>query len=320
MLLLVTGAAGFIGSHLVDRLLELGEEVVGLDNFDDFYPAEIKRRNLTKARSFGPAFRLVEGDVRDAALLARLFAEKRFDGVLHLAARAGVRPSIENPGLYLDVNTGGSLALLEAARVGGVKRLVLASSSSVYGAGTPAPFREDAPCDRPVSPYAASKRAMEHFARAYHELYGLDIACLRFFTVYGPRQRPDLAIHKFARLIEAGRPVPFFGDGCSGRDYTYVGDVVGGTIGALQRARGFGIYNLGESRVVILNELLAKIEVALGKKAVRQQLPDQAGDVPLTSADISKSRRMIGYNPSVGLEEGLARFVEWLRSESPKTV
>jgi UDP-glucuronate 4-epimerase len=313
VLVLVTGAAGFIGSHLVDRLLEVGEEVVGLDNFDDFYSPEIKRRNLTKAGSFGPAFRLVEGDVRDAELLARLFAEKRFDAVIHLAARAGVRPSIDQPGLYLDVNVRGSLTLLEAARAAGVKRLVLASSSSVYGAGTPAPFREDAPCDRPVSPYAASKRAMEHLAQVYHRLHGLDIACVRYFTTYGPRQRPDLAIHKFARLIEAGKPVPFFGDGKSGRDYTYVSDIVDGTLGALYRSKGFEIYNLGESRVVTLGELLGKIEAALGRKAVREPLPDQPGDVLVTSADISKSRRMIGYTPSVGLEEGLARFVKWLR-------
>jgi UDP-glucuronate 4-epimerase len=315
MLVLVTGAAGFIGSHLVDRLLEMGEEVVGLDHFDDFYPTEIKRRNLTKALCFGPAFRLVEGDVRDGALLGGLFAEKRFDAVVHLAARAGVRPSIERPELYADVNVRGTVVLLEAARAAGVRRLVLASSSSVYGVGTPAPFREDTPCDRPVSPYAASKRAMEHFARAYHELYGLDIACLRFFTAYGPRQRPDLAIHKFARLIEAGQPVPFFGDGSTGRDYTYIDDIAAGTLGALYRARGFGIYNLGENRVVTLAELLAKLEAALGKKAVRQQLPEQPGDVPLTSADISKSRQMLGYAPAIGLEEGLARFVAWLRSE-----
>ncbi len=313
MLILVTGAAGFIGSHVVDRLLDLGEEVVGLDNFDEFYPAEVKRRNLKKALGFGPAFRLVEGDVRDGVLLGRIFAEKRFDGVIHLAARAGVRPSIENPGLYLDVNVRGTLALLEAARVSGVSRLVLASSSSVYGLGTPAPFCEDAPCDRPVSPYAASKRSMEHFARAYHELYGMDIACLRYFTAYGPRQRPDLAIHKFARLIEAGKPVPVFGDGRTGRDYTYVGDVVDGTLGAFYRSRGFEVYNLGESRVVTLAELLEKLEAALGRKAVREQLPEQPGDVPLTSADVSKSRRMIGYCPAVGLEEGLARFVRWLR-------
>jgi UDP-glucuronate 4-epimerase len=314
MLVLVTGAAGFIGSHLVERLLGLGNEVVGLDSFDDFYPEETKRRNLTRALGFGPAFRLVEGDVRDGALLARLFAEKRFDAVIHLAARAGVRPSIASPELYLDVNVRGTLVLLEAARSAGVRRLVLASSSSVYGVGTAAPFREDAPCNRPVSPYAASKLAMEHFARAYHELYGLDIACLRYFTAYGPRQRPDLAIHKFARLIEAGQPVPFFGDGRTGRDYTYVGDVVDGTLGALQRSRGFGIYNLGESRVVTLDELLSKLEAALGRKAVRERLPEQPGDVPLTSADISKSRRMIGYSPSVSLEDGLARFVQWLRS------
>jgi len=317
MLVLVTGAAGFIGSHLVDRLLELGEEVVGLDNFDDFYAPEIKRRNLRQAQGFGPAFRLVEGDVRDARLLTELFAEKRFDAVIHLAAKAGVRPSLEKPLEYLDVNVRGTVVLLEAARAAGVRRHVLASSSSVYGLCTPAPFREDAPCDRPISPYAASKRAMEHIARAWHELYGLDIACLRYFTAYGPRQRPDLAIHKFARLIEAGRPVPCFGDGQSARDYTYIADIVAGTLGALYRSRGFELYNLGESRAVRLKQLVGLLESALGKKAVINRQPEQPGDVPMTSADLAKSRRLLGYAPAVGLEEGLARFVRWLRQGEP---
>jgi UDP-glucuronate 4-epimerase len=313
VLVLLTGAAGFIGSHLAERLLSLGEEVVGLDDLDDYYPPETKRRNLEGARRFGPAFDFVEGDVRDGKLLAGLFAGKKFDAVVHLAARAGVRPSLADPLLYADVNVGGTIQVMEAARAAGVRRFVLASSSSVYGVDTPAPFREDAPCLRPVSPYAASKRAMEYFARVFHELHGPDVACLRFFTVYGPRQRPDMAIHKFARLIEAGRPVPFFGDGGSQRDYTYVDDAVSGTLAALYRSRGFEVYNLGESRTVSLRELIGLLEKALGKPAKLDRQPDQPGDVPLTSADLSKSRRMLGYQPSVPVEEGLARFVRWLR-------
>ena len=312
-MILLTGAAGFIGSHVADRLLDIGEEVIGLDSFDDYYSPEIKRANITKA-SANPAFRIIEGDIRDRAVLEKIFADKEFKAVVHLAARAGVRPSIQDPEPYVDVNIKGSINVLDAAREAGVKKFVLASSSSVYGVGTPAPFREDAPCDRQVSPYAASKRAMEHFARTWHELYGLDIACLRYFTVYGPRQRPEMAIHKFARLIESGESIPVFGDGSSARDYTYVADAVDGTIGALKHSEGFSCYNIGESRTVKLAELIGLIEGALGRKAVVERLGDQPGDVPLTSADLAKSRANIGYNPSVSMEEGLARFVEWMRS------
>ena len=311
-MILLTGAAGFIGSHLADRLLELGEEVIGLDSFDDYYAPEIKRDNLKEALK-SPSFRLVEADVRDREALDSLFAEKRFDAVLHMAARAGVRPSIRTPGPYVEVNVAGTINLLEAGRAAGVSRFVLASSSSVYGLGTPPPFREDAPCDRQVSPYAASKRAMEHFARVEHELHGLDVACLRYFTVYGPRQRPEMAIHKFARLIEEGEPIPVFGDGGSARDYTYIDDAVAGTLGALYRARGHGVYNIGESRTVKLGELVELLERALGRKAKVERLPDQPGDVPLTSADISRSREALGYEPATPIEEGLERFVEWLR-------
>jgi UDP-glucuronate 4-epimerase len=311
--ILLTGAAGFIGSHVADRLLELGEEVVGLDSFDPYYDPAIKRENIRSALT-SPSFRLIEGDIRDRTVLDAAFSDKRFDAVVHLAARAGVRPSINDPLAYVDVNVKGTINLLEAARAAGVGRFVLASSSSVYGVGTQAPFREDAACDRPVSPYAASKRGMEHFARAWHELYGLDIACLRFFTVYGPRQRPEMAIHLFARLIEAGRPVPFFGDGGSARDYTYVADAVDGTMAALYRSRGFETYNIGESRTVKLSELVTLIEDAMGKKAELDRRGDQPGDVPLTSADLTKSRERLGYRPAVGMEEGLRRFVEWMRS------
>jgi UDP-glucuronate 4-epimerase len=310
--ILLTGAAGFIGSQLTDRLLALGEEVIGFDNFDDYYDPELKRRNLARASESG-SFRLVEGDIRDLAAVEALFSEKKFQAVVHMAARAGVRPSIQNPEPYLDVNIKGSINVLEAGRKAGVSRFVLASSSSVYGVGTAAPFKEDALSDRQVSPYAASKRAMEHFARTWHELYGLDVSCLRYFTVYGPRQRPEMAIHKFARLIEEGKPIPVFGDGGSARDYTYIDDAVDGTLGALYRSQGFEAYNIGESRTVKLSELISLIEDALGKKAEIERLPDQPGDVPLTSADISKGREKIGYDPSVAMEEGLTRFVSWMR-------
>ncbi len=313
-MILLTGAAGFIGSNVADRLLELGEQVVGLDNFDAYYQPEIKRRNIAAAVK-NPNYQLVEADIVDRDALSEVFAGKKFDAVVHLAARAGVRPSIVDPGPYISTNITGTINVLEAGRTGGVTRFVLASSSSVYGLGTPAPFREDAPCDRQVSPYAASKRAMEHFARTWHELYGLDVSCLRYFTVYGPRQRPEMAIHKFARLIERGEPIPVFGDGKSGRDYTYVSDAVDGTLGALYRSRGYAAYNIGESRVIRLSELIAMIESALGKKAVIDRMPDQPGDVPLTSADVSLSGEKIGYRPSVPMEEGLARFVAWMRAE-----
>lgn len=313
-MILLTGAAGFIGSHLAERLLALGEEVVGLDNFDAYYPRAAKERNLAAARRHA-AFRLVEGDVRDAALLGELFAGKRFGAVVHLAARAGVRASLQDPAGYADVNVRGTAVLLEAARNAGVRRFVLASSSSVYGLSTPAPFREDAPCDRPASPYAASKHAMELLARAAHEAWGLDVACLRYFSVYGPRQRPDMAAHKFARLLLAGEKLPLFGDPDSARDYTYVDDIVDGTVRALQRARGFGVYNLGGGCVVKLGRLVAELEQAAGRKATVEARGSQPGDVPLTSADLERSRRELGYNPSTPLGEGLARFIEWLRGE-----
>ena len=313
MLVLVTGAAGFIGSHLADRLLALGAEVVGLDNFDDGYAPETKRRNLRRALSGGPSFRLVEGDVRDARLLGELFAEKRFDAVLHLAARTGIRRSLEEPLRCAEVNAGGSLALLEAARAAGVRRLVLASSSSVYGEGTPAPFREDAACDRPISPYAASKRAMEHYAAAYSRLHGLDITCLRYFPAYGPRQRPDLAIHKFARLMAAGKPIPVFGDGSTARDYTCVTDTVEGVLACTRQEFGYEIFNLGESQTVTLSRLIELLEHHLGTKAVIDWQPPQPGDVPITYADTSKARSRLGYAPQVKIEDGIPRFVEWFK-------
>ncbi|RMG47432.1 MAG: SDR family NAD(P)-dependent oxidoreductase [Acidobacteria bacterium] len=309
---LVTGAAGFIGSHLVDRLLARGDRVVGLDNFDDFYPAETKRRNVAGALR-SARFRLVEGDVRDAKALDALFASERFDAVVHLAARAGVRPSLAQPALYADVNVRGTTVLFEAARRAKVRRIVFASSSSVYGGNEKVPFSEEDPVERPISPYAATKRATELIAWTFHHLYGMDAIGLRFFTVYGPRQRPEMAIHKFTRLIDEGRPVPMYGDGSSRRDYTYIDDCIDGVVAALDRAAGFRMYNLGEARTVALSELVGLIGRALGREPEIEPLPPQPGDVPVTFADISRARSELGYDPRVPIEEGIARFVRWYR-------
>jgi len=306
MNVLVTGGAGFIGSHLVQRLLASGREVTVLDDFNDYYDPSIKRANVAEGA------RLVEGDIRDAKALAAAFQTKP-DAVVHLAARAGVRPSLEQPDLYASVNISGTFALLEACRRHQVRKFVFASSSSVYGDADRVPFREDLPDPRPVSPYGVSKQAGEHAVLLYHRLHGLRTSALRFFTVYGPRQRPDMAIHKFARLILDGKEVPVFGDGTSQRDYTYVDDAVGGILGALGRDDGFEVYNIGESRTVGLNELVALLEKSLGKSARIKKLPDQPGDVKRTYADISKAKANLGYAPSTPIEEGIAKFCEWIR-------
>jgi len=311
---LVTGGAGFIGSHLVERLVERGEHVVCLDNFDDYYSPEVKRANIAGALASGRVD-LVEGDIRDADVCARAMAGGEVRAVVHLAARAGVRPSIEQPGLYVDVNCGGTVNLLEAARrTASVEKFIFGSSSSVYGVNSKVPFSEDDPVDQPISPYAATKRAGELLCHVYHRLYGLPVVCLRFFTVYGPRQRPDLAIHKFTRLIARGEPIPVYGDGTSRRDYTYVSDVADGIVAAIDRApgeRGFDIVNLGNSQPVELRELIRIIEGCLGKKAQIERLPDQPGDVPVTYADISRARELLGYEPRVPIAQGIAEFVEW---------
>ncbi|MEW6745590.1 MAG: GDP-mannose 4,6-dehydratase [Planctomycetota bacterium] len=311
--ILVTGAAGFIGSHLCERLLVRGDSVVGLDNFNDFYDPLIKRRNVEEVARQGD-FRLVEGDIRDERLVQDLLGSEPIDVVVHLAAMAGVRPSLSSPLLYEEVNTRGTLVLLQAARAAGVKRFVFGSTSSVYGKSDRVPFREDDPADRPVSPYAATKRAAELLAFNYHHLYGLDVLILRFFTVYGPRQRPEMAIHKFTRLIEQGEPVPMFGDGSSERDYTYVDDIMDGVVKALDRGRGFGIYNLGESKTVALRALIDRIARCLGREVRIERYQDQPGDVPRTCADVSRARRDLGYDPRIDLDEGLRRFVVWYRS------
>jgi UDP-glucuronate 4-epimerase len=309
---LVTGAAGFIGSHLSERLVARGDRVVGLDNFNGFYDPAIKRRNL-RGLLAGGGFRLVEGDIRDAELVARAFREHRPESVVHLAAMAGVRPSLQDPVLYHDVNCTGTAVMLQAARHAEVGRFVFGSSSSVYGGNAKVPFHEDDDVSGPVSPYAATKRANELTCSTFHHLYGMDIAALRFFTVYGPRQRPEMAIHKFVRRTEQGRPLPFYGDGRTERDYTYIDDILDGVLKAHDRSRGFRIYNLGESRTISLAELVEAVGRATGKAPVIDRLPDQPGDVPRTFADVSRAREELGYDPRVGLDDGLARFVAWYR-------
>jgi UDP-glucuronate 4-epimerase len=313
MKVVVTGAAGFIGSHLTERLLADGWAVVGVDNFDTFYDPRVKRRNIAGCLSH-PRFCLVEADIRDEAAMDRAIGNDT-DVIVHLAARAGVRPSIAEPALYTDVNVNGTVVLLEAARKHRVPKFIFASSSSVYGNNRKVPFSEDDDVDYPISPYAATKKAGELICHTYHHLYGMAITCLRFFTVYGPRQRPDLAIHKFARLIEQGRPVPVFGDGSMTRDFTYIDDILQGVVAAMDRCSGYQIYNLGESRPVSVNDLIRALEAALGKKATRSQLPLQPGDVERTYADVTKAERDLGYKPSTDTPTGLAHFVAWLRQQ-----
>jgi UDP-glucuronate 4-epimerase len=311
---LVTGGAGFIGSHLVDRLLADGGEVTVVDSFDPFYAESRKRANLADAAR-SPQFRLVELDIRDGARVGRLIAEARPDAIVHLAARAGVRPSIEEPALYAEVNVVGTTHLLQAAcRLEPRPRFVYASSSSVYGDRPNAPFRETDSVDHPVSPYAATKKACELLAHTFHHLHDLPVTGLRFFTAYGPRNRPDLAIAKFATLIEQGRPVPMFGDGSTRRDYTYVGDIVDGVVRAIDRCRAHHLYNLGNSDPVELRSMIAALGRALGKEPIVERFPEQPGDVRQTCADVSRARAELGYAPSTPLSEGLERFVAWLRS------
>ena len=311
---LVTGGAGFIGSTLVDRLLANGGEVVALDNFDPFYPESAKRANLAAALSH-PRFRLVEADIRDAAAVRQVVSEAHPDAVAHLAAKAGVRPSIEAPALYAEVNVLGTTHLLEAAcQLRPLPRFVLASSSSVYGDRPDAPFRETDPVDDPISPYAATKTACELLGRTFHSVHGLPVTALRFFTAFGPRNRPDLAVAKFARLIDLGEPVPVFGDGTTRRDYTYVGDIVDGVVRALDRCRGHHLYNLGHSSPVELRTMIATLADALGKPAILNHQPEQPGDVRQTYADITRARDELGYDPSTPFAEGIRRFVEWYRS------
>lgn len=312
---LVTGGAGFIGSHVCEWLLRAGHAVWAIDDLDDFYDPAIKARNLQEIRTVGGKFEFTRGDITDPTGVAELFGSVRFDQVIHLAARAGVRPSLESPALYQRVNVEGTVNVLESARKSGVRKIIFASSSSVYGVNSKLPFNEADPVNRPISPYAASKLAAEALAHIYHHNYGMDIVALRLFTVYGPRQRPDLAIHKFATLINTGRPIPFYGDGSTARDYTYIDDALEGLMACTQKEFGFEIFNIGESQPVTLRRLVELLETALGKKAIIDPQPAQPGDVPITYADISKARAKLGYNPKVKIETGIQKFIEWFRRQ-----
>ena len=321
MRVLLTGAAGFIGSHLAERLCGRGDQVTGFDNFDPFYPREVKEQNLSGLLA-RKDFQLVEGDLTDPHDVDQAFAVAgKVDVVVHLAALAGVRPSIANPGRYWNVNVNGTLHLLHACQQRGVKRIVFASSSSVYGMDSDVPFSEFDPCSRPLSPYAATKRAGELMGFSHHHLHGAAVTCLRFFTVYGPRQRPDLAIHKFTRLIATGRPIELYGDGTTSRDYTFIDDILDGVVAAVdQQARdgrmAYRIYNLGGSRPTSLKELVDRISAALGKQAVIEWKPEQPGDMKHTLADVDLAGSDLGYFPKVAIDAGIPRFVEWWRREN----
>jgi UDP-glucuronate 4-epimerase len=310
---LVTGGAGFIGSHVCERLLGAGHAVSAFDDLNPFYDPQLKRGNLRDIQSLAKPFEFIHGDLTDREAVEEAFASVRFDQVIHLAARAGVRPSLEEPALYQRVNVEGTVNVLEAARAHQVKKFTIASSSSVYGVNSKSPFAESDPIFNPISPYAASKLACEALGHVYHHVYGMDVIMLRFFTVYGPRQRPDLAIRKFAERIMAGQSIPVFGDGSTARDYTYITDIVEGVIACTQREFGFEIFNLGESQTVKLSRLIELLEQALGKKAIIERQPLQPGDVPLTCADVSKARARLGYRPSVGIEQGIPLFIDWVR-------
>jgi UDP-glucuronate 4-epimerase len=312
--ILITGGAGFIGSHLVDRLLtEGGWRITVVDDFNDFYDPAIKRENV-RVRLANANFKLVEADIRNHEALAQAFGDKAFDCIVHLAARAGVRPSLKEPRLYVETNINGTLNLLELARTHGVRQFIFGSSSSVYGLNSKVPFSEDDPIFNPISPYAATKAAGELICHSYAHLYDMRIVCLRFFTVYGARQRPDLAIHKFAKLISDGKPIPVFGDGTTRRDYTYVDDIIAGVRAAIDYDQStYEVINLGESRTVELRELISLLERALDRHAEIDGQPPQPGDVPQTFADITKARRLLGYNPRTQIEEGIEKFVEWFR-------
>jgi UDP-glucuronate 4-epimerase len=316
MKILVTGGAGFIGSHLVETLLAKGHTVCVIDDFNDFYDPLIKKRNL---QAFVSDIRVHTVDIRDKeATLGTVSAEKP-DAIVHLAARAGVRPSIADPELYIETNIAGTFHLLEASKVCGVGRFIFGSSSSVYGASRTIPFREDQVLTQTLSPYAATKVAGEHLSSNYSYLYGIRAICLRFFTVYGPRQRPDLAIHKFTDLIHHRKPIEIYGDGTARRDFTYIDDIIQGVLASIEYLGApFDIFNLGENETIELRQVIAEIESALGKKSIMNFLPAVAGDMPVTCADISKARQLLGYTPATRIQSGVRKFVEWyLRSQVP---
>jgi UDP-glucuronate 4-epimerase len=316
MRILVTGGAGFIGSHFVEKCLHLGHSVAVLDDFNDFYDPAIKRANIA---DFSKDVAVHEADIRDGDSVLRIVRDGRFDIIVHLAARAGVRPSIKEPKLYIDTNITGTWHLLEAARQSNVPRFICASSSSVYGVLKTAPFREDMCLNQTISPYAATKLASEQLCSNYAHLYGLQTINLRFFTVYGPRQRPDLAIHSFTRSISEGTPIKKFGDGSTRRDYTYIDDIIQGMLACLTYEGALcDVFNLGESQTTTLSELITVIERAIGETAIIEQLPEQPGDVPLTYADIGKARAQLGYNPHTKIEEGIPKFVDWYRAKAAR--
>ena len=312
MKILVTGAAGFIGSHVCDHFVQQQHEVIGIDNFDNFYSRKIKELNLSTLLA-AKTFKFNECDIRNKETLNSIFSSNKIDIVIHLAAKAGVRPSIESISEYYDVNVNGTVNLLESMKASNVNKMLFASSSSVYGNNDKVPFSENDSVDNPISPYASTKKSGELLCHVYSHLYNFEITCLRFFTVFGPRQRPDLAIHKFTRLIDEGLSLPFYGDGSTSRDYTYIYDIINGIDCALKALKGYHIYNLGESRVINLKMLVEIIEKLLGKKAILKVLPLQPGDVNTTYADISKARQEIGYSPKTDIESGLKEFITWYK-------
>jgi len=313
--ILVTGAAGFIGSHVSEALVARGDTVIGLDNFDPYYDPTLKRDNLAELE-LSDGFELIEGDIRDEEVVGRIFADAGVRAVIHLAAKAGVRPSIQDPLAYAKANVEGTVVLLEAAREAQVERFIFGSSSSVYGAANEVPFSEDQRVDRPVSPYAASKVAAEAFCHTYHHLYAIPMVCLRFFTVYGPRQRPDLAINKFVRLLLVGEPIPQFGDGSSSRDYTYIEDIVRGVLAAYDSDLQYEIINLGSSSPIRLDEMIAAVAEAVRVEPEIEQLPEQPGDVPRTYANVDKAKELLGWEPEWTLAQGLREFVAWYKERT----
>ena len=308
--ILVTGGAGFIGSHLCEHLLKMNHQVVCVDNFNSFYDPVIKERNISSVKN-NKEFSLFKADIRNRNELSDIFKKSRPELIIHLAAMPGVRPSIENPFLFFDVNVTGTLVVLETMRSFGINKMIFASSSSVYGNNSKVPFSESDPVENQISPYASSKRACELLCYTYHSLYKFDIFCLRFFTVYGPRQRPDLAIHKFTSRILENKPIQVFGDGNTSRDYTYISDIIEGIYKSVTRLKGFNIYNLGESRTISLSNMIGTLENALGKEAIKEFLPPQPGDVERTFADISKARNELDYDPVFDFKKGIEEFVRW---------
>jgi len=312
---LITGGAGFIGSHVCERLLNDGQSVWAFDAMTASYDPQLKRRNLRELQALAKPFEFIQGDITDRAALDEVFSSIKIDQVIHLAGEVGVRPSLAQPALYQRVNVEGTVNVLEAARLNGTKKIIVASSAAVYGVNSKSPFSESDPIFSAISPYAASKLACESLGHVWHHIYGMDVAMLRFFTAYGPRQRPELVIYKFAKLIRAGKPIPVYGDGSVVRDYTYISDTVDGIMACTKKELGFEIFNFGESEPISLNRLVESLEKALGKKAIIDRQPLQPGDMPRTFADISKAREKLGYNPKVPFEQGIKLFMDWFLKE-----